>query len=1100
MLELLQSNNMSALVNTFCQRNGNQVTDPFEATTVVVQSFGIGQWLKHQLAERTGIAANINCLLPADLIWQLYQMFLPQPQLPRESPFSRHLLTWRLMQLLPNCQTTEFEPVQHYLNGTGDSQLRLYQLSEAIAGLYDQYLIYRPDWINQWQSATPEKASGKVPEEESRAEWQWSLWRQILELPGMDKQQHRASLHNTFINRIQRLTNEVPIRLPTDLPNTISVFGLSSLPVMHMQTLQAIAQLTNVDIYFLNPCEHYWGDIVSEKDVAKRSIRQIINASGPLSEDDYLEVGNPLLASFGKQGREFLELLLETPGMAVQERFEPATSLNVLSDIKNDILNLEFGGAPYNVASDETSSPGQRARPGDDSSVQLHCCHSRMREIEVLYDQILGMIDNNNATNKNAIRPVDIIVMAPDIARYAPFIQAVFQGKLYFSITDRPVNQESAVLVAFEKMLNLPDSRLSSTEVMDLLEVPAIRQRFNLDEADLATLIYWVRETGIRWEADGQSKHDKWNVPASDHNTWQFGLKRLLMGFAMQPDKSGLFYQSISPFDVNPGDSQLIGTFCHFVDQLTSYRQRLSQAQTARSWYATLNDMIDDFFVAKDDDEFALNSVRDALTNLTDQTDSCHFDDEVSHPLLRHWLTEQLSNQRHARGFISGGVTFATLVPMRSIPFQVVCLIGMNDREFPREDRPPGFDLMASDYRKGDRSKRNDDRYLFLEALLSAGEHFYISYEGRSLKDNKIKPPSVLVSEFNDYLLRVYGETFVVEHPLQPFNEKYFDNNYPKLKSYSNAWYQALTTRPRDVHFQNTELGGDGGDFELTNLRQLTQFFRNPAEYYFRCLGVYFGQVDFELADTESFQLDSLERYNLAESALEAMVNQQPLDAWEAQVLAGGHVMEGVVGQQHLQKEMTKAASVYEKLTEGLIVTPESVSGTLVTDGLNLEGEVRCFSGQQINYRTGTLRKRQLLHVWLQHLFLNATGYEGESYLISTKKDKAIRSYLKPINQNEAIQMITSLVDLYQQGIKTPLPFLPETSFSFLTALDKNNQDLPSAREKALQDYTSEQPGMEGQNYNYNRLFSFPADFSEQFATVAHTIYDPLLNHWEEDK
>jgi exodeoxyribonuclease V gamma subunit len=409
---------------------------------------------------------------------------------------------------------------------------------------------------------------------------------------------------------------------------------------------------------------------------------------------------------------------------------------------------------------------------------------------------------------------------------------------------------------------------------------------------------------------------------------------------------------------------------------------------------------------------------------------------------------------------------------------------------------------MAADYRRGDRSKRNDDRYLFLEALLSAEEHFYISYEGRSLKDNKIKPASVLVSELTDYLQRVYGESFVIEHPLQPFNEKYFDADYPQLKTYAGSWYQALCAEsaPR-LRFQDTELEDNDDGFELTDLDQLTRFFRHPARYYFRRLGVFFERNDFELNDTETFQLDSLERYGLAESALQAMINQQPLPAWEAQMLSDGIIMEGVVGRQQLEKEKAKAEAVYNTLSEGdAPVEPTVLALTLDLNETTISAEIPCLGEQHVNFRTGTLRKRQLLEVWLRHLFLNATGYERESYLISTKNNKAILSYLTAVKRDDARQLMQKFVDLYHLGITTPLLFLPETSHTFLQALDQNDQNINLARSKALQEYNQELPGVEGQDYSNNRLFTFPDDFTDEFQNIARAIYDPLMAHWEGDK
>jgi len=1079
---------MHALVNTFYQRNLQQPKNPFQPTTCVVQSFGMGQWLKLELARRGGIAANIECLLPADMIWQLYRCILPVNQLPAESPFSTKFLTWHLMSLLPECREEEFRNLQDYLGGSGDPQLRLYQLSASLAGLFDKYLVYRPDWITAWESGN------QIEVQSTDQKWQGMLWRRLLELPGVDRDQHRTHVHSSFLDRLSGLTSA-----PQPLPESINILGLSSMPEMHMQTLQAIARLTNVDIYFLNPCEHYWGDIISEKQQAKLSIRSLLKATGPLVDEDYLEIGNPLLSSMGKQGREYLELLLSTEEMASQEHFESFNGNSTLNLVKNDILNLVDGGHHSDDSMDENVSGATLKIPRADRSIQMHSCHSRMREIEILRDQLLAMIDAEQKEGRN-ISLSDIIVMAPDINQYAPFIQAVFEGKLHFSITDRTIKQESATLAAFEKLLALPESRLSASAVMDFLEVPAIADKFDLDETDLSTLFHWIRESGIRWEVDGQSKSTHWGLPASDHNTWVFGLKRLLLGYAMQVDQSTVF-KEIAPLEVNPSDSHLIGTLSRIIELLDSYRTRLGQSHLANEWLSVISDLMADFFSAEGEDELTLDSIRASLAELVEQTEKTDFGTPISPRVFRHWLDKQLSAGGKTRGFVGGGITFATLVPMRSIPFEIVCLIGMTDKEFPREDKTPGFDLMSVEWRKGDRSKRNDDRYLFLEALISAGRYFYISFEGRSQKDNKVKPSSVLVSELSDYLQRIYKKTFITNHPLQPFSPDYFLDQHPDLVSYQENWYQARKNEIQAARFVDIEIP-EIRDNKLTELGQLTDFFRHPAKYYLRHLGVYFEDNDDELEDTEPFDLDPLQRYKLADSALTAMIHGIPPETWQSQQRAMGTVMEGIPGENQLAREFEKANNVYDELRSCLSdknsLKPSAISGKLTLGNDLLYGEVMGFENRYIDFRTGRQGKRHLLEAWVNHLFLNALGYDAATPLISTNKDKIVRQVLNPLSKEDAATHIEALVELYYRGLSEPLPFLPETSWSLFENMRKGEK-LETAMEKAIQTYVpDEYTRAEGGDINNYRLFVFPDDLTQEFIDTAETIYSPLFENWED--
>jgi exodeoxyribonuclease V gamma subunit len=1065
MLELLQSNRMSFLVETLAERL-QQPNDPFQPALVVVQSQGIGQWLKVELAERLGIAANIDCLLPAELIWRLYQQVLPDHlgiELPAESPFSRALLSWRLMQQLPAMT----EPgICNYLGGAGDPQLRQYQLSHEIALLFDQYLIYRPDWIYQWEAG---QAHPELP-------WQSELWQAVTKEPGMDTRLHRANLHKAFLKALS------DSNMAARLPDQLNVLGISSLPKMHLETLQAVAEHTQVAIYFMNPCQHYWGDIESEKTVAKRSIRDIIGKQGPLVEEDYLEVGNPLLSSTGQQGREFLELLLETDGIQTADLFQSEPPDNALTQVQNDILNLELAGEFFDL----DASPPTLSQSGEDHSVQIHSTHSRVREIEVLLDQLLAIIDDAGGD----IKPTDIIVMAPDITNYAPFVQSVFQQKLPFSITDRPVVDESALLLAFEKLLALPESRLSATDVMDLLDVPAIARKFALNEADIAVIHYWIRESGVRFEQDGKAKSANWGLPEDDYNTWRFGLDRLLLGYAMEP-AAGL-YENIAPFELSPADAQLLGTLCDILDLLVHHRTALSQSHSAAEWQAQINRLLEDLIEPTMEEEFVLDHIADALETLVLQTETAQFSETISPHLFRYWLKQALDQPAQNRGFVSGGVTFATLVPMRSIPYRCVCLIGMNDREFPREDKPLSFDLMSKQYRKGDRSRRNDDRYLFLEAILSAQEYLYLSFIGRGQRDNKPKPPSELLSELHDYLQRLYGTFAITEHPLQPYDVRYFAVD-SKLKSYATQWRGALQAAEPVPPFAGAALQPAVDTETLQDLNDLTRFFRHPARYFLNRLGVYFPEDDAGLKDAESFSLDGLERYDIATGALDTLLSpsfQPPMiDAWIAQTRASGKMLPGQLGYQQLAEQLTLAqriATVVNELSDG---TTEIQQFDIVLGNHSLACELTLRNNRLIAARTGELRARQIIETWIQHLALCAHGLERPSTMVYRDTHHNVKQHtIKPVTRNQAQDWLEHLSQLFIQGLSQPLLFMPEASL-----LAAREQDLGKVIRGYQSDQDGDKRGQEAHDPYYNRVLEFPEAFSEDFLTLANQIWQPYL-------
>lgn len=1060
-MKLFQSNRMTELAGVFCERNSH-FDDPFEPLTVVVQSFGLGGWLKLQLADRYGISANVDCVLPATYLWRLYRRHIPDTADLNASPFDREQMVWRIMRLLDTNPRLS-KSVTSYLDGPGDRDLRLFQLADELAALFDAYLMYRPEWVLAWQAGRGETFGHEA--------WQAELWRLLIkDLEGFELL-HRAALHARLMEQLQQ-----DARVPE---SRLSVFGLSTMPPLQMQTFEALSRLTEVDVYFLNPCEHYWGDIVSGKDMARRSIRGLLDKDTPLEDEDYLEVGNPLLASLGKQGREYFEQLLESPQVESIDLYQARTGETALDFVKNDILNLTFGG-------EFASGPPVHKQPFNDNSLQVHSCHSPMREVEVLKDELLRRFDQNPN-----LRPVDVIVMVPDITTYSPYIQAVFADDLPFRIADQSSLDSNPLITTFLDLLNLPNMRLTSIEIMDLLEIPAVMRRFELTTQDLDTIAHWIRETGIRWEIDGQHKAEFWQLPAEPHNSWRFGLDRLLLGFAMTSTQGS--WAGTLAHEISTTEADTLSKLGYFIDRVDHYRYQLRQAHTADSWVSLIAQLISDFLTPVGSETLSVSYMLQATESVINQAVNGRYEKELSRDAIAHAIGKHLADTGSNAAIISGAVTFANLVPMRSIPFNVVCLLGMNDGEYPRDKRPHSFDLIANGpHRRGDRSRKLDDRYLFLEALLSADQLFYLSYVGKGIRDNQEKPPSVVVSEWLNYLDDVFDSFTVTEHALQPFNRRYFVGD--RHQSYNRPLFEALTDPAAALPFVTEPLHSDTA-LEQPGLESLAQFFRNPARFFLQQrLGVYLESRDQAFDDSEAFELDPLSRYQLADQALVELVNGRSLEEFRATVQLSGQLLPGQVGDQHLEREISLARAIFETVDSYLSSARElraeiALGNERVPVVLN-----NLHDDRLIRFRVGALGAKDKLQAWIMHLAANLIESGISTIMISRgQNNSAERTRIAPIDSQQAETLLGQLLSMYNQGCSMPLFLPPQASELYMQALSReanSDEALSSARRRWLNDM---RPGAEKDDRYWQRLFPTPV-FDATFAVVTERIWSPLTS------
>jgi exodeoxyribonuclease V gamma subunit len=1060
-LELFAGNRMEELVSALAELFRRQpLSSPFDQEMIVVQSRGMQRWLSMQLASRFGVWASADFPFPNALVQRIFDWF--DISRSDSAKFSKEVMCWSIMRLLPGFLSHErFGPLHAYLLNDRDG-LKLSQLAGKIADTFDQYTLFRPDLLEAWEAGDDDAAFG----------WQPELWRALIE---GSSGQHRGRMKAEFCRKAQ------DTMLPDGFPKRISLFGISWMPPFHIGMLEALATRIPVNIFLLSPTQEYWSDIVTR--------RRLFRMSG--SERELSTEGNPLIASLGRSGREFAELLLDAQGMLKEhELYADPGCGTLLQALQSDMLHLTGTG--------EDGEKHEAPAPSD-HSVQVHSCHNPLREVEVLHDNLLALLER-----LPGLEPRDIVVMTPEIETYAPYISTVFGApgdglpRMPHSIADRRMLDEGGVAPAMLKLLELYGSRHTAPALFDLLSSPPVSRCFRLDDGELDTIRGWVEQTRIRWGIDEHSRSSL-GLPPFRENSWRAGVERLLLGYAM-PDE-GMLYEGVLPFDIE-GDADTLGKLADFIDAVESLSAKFDRPRTLEGWRAQFLWMLATFIEADADSERELTHLTAEIDRLTELSAQSGFESEVSATVMIAWLRSRLEQAEMGLGFMTGGITFCAMLPMRSIPFRVVAMIGMNDGAFPRQQRPPGFDMMSREPYKGDRSVRGDDRYLFLESILSARDVLYLSYVGQSIRDNSELPPSVLVSELLDAVDRGFlfpededaYSRLVVRHRLQGFNPAYFTPE-SGLFSYSADNFRALERRNSVASrpFIDEPLADIPDVERVVTIDDLVKFFTNPSAFFLeRRLGLKPSAALLPLEDREPFGADGLDAYLMRQEMLETL-----LDGGKAQSLlplfrSRGLLPPATHGELLFGELLSEVEEFARRLQElkGRVVR-DVLEADLDIDGFRITGRLGNLLPQgQLLYRCAKMREKDRIRSWIFHLVLDVcvASHPQETQLVML--DRSIR--YRPVE--DAAGHLETMLTYYRKGLSEPLPFFPRASLAWAGKSDKTERERLHAAMAVWRDGYGEREG-EGADQSFRRCFGTGIPFDARFGSIAETLLWPMIAH-----
>ncbi|MBX3638232.1 MAG: exodeoxyribonuclease V subunit gamma [Rubrivivax sp.] len=901
-LLVLHGNRLEALAGTVFAWLARHPLAALEEEVVLVPSNGMAEWLKAELAGALGVCAATRVELPARFLWRAWRAVLGRGAVPGRSALDKQPLAWSLMALLPALvDEPDFAPIAGFLGkgAEGGDALRRLQLARQLADLFDQYQVYRADWLDDWARGDDalRGADGQRRPLPADQRWQPRLWRALLaRLPAQQSAAARPALHRRFL---QALHDKDEGERIAGLPRRLVLFGTTHIPLQTLQAVAALSRHVQVLLAVPNPCRFHWADLIEGRELLRAERRrQPLRAGRDLAAVDPADLhahGHPLLAAWGRQARDFVRQLdAFDDAEAARQRFGLAR-VDLFDEGPGSTLLERLQAAVRDMLPLAEQRAAAQAPADDDRSIVFHVAHGPQREVEILHDQLLQLLAQ--PPGGAPLAPREVVVMVPDIASFAPAIRAVFGAlprgharHIPWGIADLGARGRHPLLVALEWLLRLPQQRASFGEINDLLQVPALARRFGIAEADLPPLLDWAEGAGARWGLSAEHRGSLGLAACGDANTWSFGLDRLLMGYAAGALAADAADTPVEPYDEVGGLSAgLVGALAELLQAIERWWTLARQPALPEVWGERLRTLLAAFFAAGDDGERSLLAALDeALAQWLQDCEDAGLAEALDLAVVREaWLeaVDDPGQPGGARRFRAGGVTFCTLLPLRAVPFQVVCLLGMNDGDYPRRAPRSDFDLMAlpGQARPGDRSRRDDDRQLMLDALLAARRVLYVSWAGRSVRDNSEQPPSVLVAQLRDHLAAVWGEDAVksrtTEHPLQPFSRRYFEPG-SGLSTYADEWRSAhepqaplaaLAAQASQVSRPVPAAVPAALQAAPLSLQRLAAFLRNPVKDFFRHrLQVSFAEQDVPPADDEPFALDGLQRWQLLEDALQA--------------------------------------------------------------------------------------------------------------------------------------------------------------------------------------------------------------------------------------
>lgn len=1057
MLKVVVSDRLDTLADALAVRLAESARPSlFGGPTIVVPNRGIDRWLSMQLASRFGVWVSATFPFPEKWLHSLASSL----GFPTTDPnrWSRGTMECALYDLLRNWREPE---IQTWIGEDPDGR-RTLSFARQVALCFDQYAAYRPELLLAWEDDRWPSETTPPPKDLA---WQAHLWRALVARLGPE---HPARVLVRLGHELAETTSPPPA-----LSEPLHVFGVSSLPPLHVDLLATFGRIADATVWVFNPCREMWFEAAAAPEIPADTTDDVAIAP---------DATPSLLALNGRLGRDFLAQLYEAAEWQVTELWseparDPPGALGVLRRHILDCIPDPRPSDPKPAWPDDPTAP----------SIAVHICHSPRREIEVLRDRLLDLFDR-----KQDLTPRDVLVMAPEIELYAPHIAAVFSAMdppLPYSIADRSPLLMGHIAEAVRRLLRLPDAEVTAPELFDLLSLSPVRLRFSITDDQLDRIRDWIRRAAIRRGGDQPDRL----------NSWRSGLERLTLGAMVRLPPLQLLGDRL-PVEIN--DTASLDALWAFWTTVCELRLELTGPHTPAEWHTRLLCAMDRLLTPSPEEEPEYAELRSSITRWNAECSSAGLSTPLPLTIVREMIERRLDPTTLAAPFLSGGITFCNLRPMRSVPFRVIALLGMNDTDFPRRDTLPHFSLIRRAPRRGDHSRRLEDRQLFIETMFAVRDHLHISYIGRDARTNEVRPPSVCVSELLDALNRTFAardrtvsELVTIEHSLQPFSPLYFSSANSQLFTYSARVHRAaaaLGQRTADTlpAIFSVRLPPPLEPIRIS-LDDLIRFARDPvADWIRRRLNATIGRPEEELSDTEPWPgFDELPRALLrawVETSNEAMGHRTI--SLDQLLVAAGHCPAGTPGRAIIEHARGTISALLYRLAP-LRYPPRSPVTFHHTSprGITLDAIIPDLRPQGlIRWTVGPIHPTHVVEAWLTHLVLNAADPAGHWRTHFIGHSETLE--FAPIDH--ASILLDQWLATFADGLCQPLLLWPDCALDYVKA---SNPDRAANAARAA--WSNERgTGLRDRRAHLRALI--PSDYdivTAEFLRLAELLYRPLI-------
>lgn len=977
------SNDLVALAKELIKVMRQNKPGVFNPVYIVTQTEGMNNWLREKIASLDGIAANIEFLRPNDII---NKVFLTAGGRYHQS-LSSNEISWLLFDALSHPGFTKKHPEvsDYYSSNPTISDSKRMELARRIADIFDQYQVYRQDILKSWENDSFTTNS----EEE---QWQKELWLTVRHKAGEQFPSKAAT--SEFI--VKKCAEPAAASLIREHLPAIYIFGTVLLSSYHRDLLMAISQIIPVYLFLPNPAP----DIYWYEDKSKRELFYLQRKGRTIEPHQNL---NPLLLDWGKLIQNTFQLLFAS---------DEVINLYETSDHSSFGKDTLLHSIQHYLSSNEVPQESDFFSDDllSDQSIVIQSCHSPAREVQALYNYLIMLTDQNPGRFSSR----DIVVHVTDINLYASYIRSVFDNAPYrfrYTIADESYTSSDSLSGALYAILSMDEQDLTAENVLQLLDFSCIRNHYAISDIDAVRNA--VDAANIRHGIAGSTGND------SIYVSWKYGLKRIMYGICIG---GGIQYgngpESFFPLDIIEGSGAAdIIHFGYFADKLLYYIEKKKEACMLHEWAGYVSDIMHHFVF--DDEKNDSEEYRMLIKQIENISNiETHFSQKVTYPVFAKQFLPQLDSAIHEYRYSVGGITFCSLIPMRSIPFRIVAMLGLDFDKFPRKENKTGFDLITLHPRAGDRSLKVNDKHLFLETILSAGDYLYLSYKGQSIRDNSARPPSILLDQ-----LIAFVESHAIhrENVLKMMLTNQPLHNFSSLYGNKEGYYNYLLAQKESVNIKNTN-PPETEEARIIRLNDLFSFFKDPVKFYYnKILHIYYEEQTYTLPESEMFDLGHLEKWSLKNSWL--VEKDTSIEDFTLEQIQLGYLPlknSGRMEMQMIARDMQDMKTEFHRLVNGASKSVFNIS--IEIEGYNIAGDIEDVFGNKVLYPC--LSKNENKHIFMTFLIalvLAASGTEADVFFVGRKSRKA-----KKISTDKARDYLHKLLNVYHEGLKNVIFFLPD--------------------------------------------------------------------------